>query len=758
MWDYDIVMLKGCGFTMELGKPMIPVKNIRLAVPEDTNVINIKLIEFKEQNILGKYYILPAQEILPTNAIFNKNIFVEPDNSFYSSCEPYPDVIIEFLGQCDLAGQVMVDIAVFPIRYIPAENTLTFLSSLTFQLIAKNDYNCKDYLSPNLSYQNQNMYQQMVSGMVINPDQVVLRQLSDIHDSVVSPGNYEYVIITQDSWVSAFQPLADWKTKKGIPTNIVTTTWIYNNGGYSGSDLQKIQSFIKDAHINWGTIYFLLGGDTDIIPTHYRTFSNVNPEPVPNDTYYSDYDNDWVCEVHVARASVTGPGSGNGQIGNFINKILNYEKNIPTTGFAKKAGFFGFDLDGNTYAEQLKINIRNNYVPASWSITTVYDSHNSNHRTEVINAINVGQNLINHADHCNSNYLGTGYVNHNWGLTNSDILALTNNNRQGIFYSLGCWPAAFDEPVSIAEHFVRNNNGGGVAFIGNSRYGYYNSGTYDTLSMKYDAYFFKSLLTENNYKLGIAFSDHKNDAYQWDLKGYYKYLFTGLTLLGDPEMPIWTENPISLTASFPTQIPIESLSFTVTVKSGNSPVNQAYVCLWKDNDIYRTGFTNSAGQVTFSLTPKNSGKMYVTVTKQNYIPFEGITIVGNLPPNNPNSPEGPSSGKISVEYTFSTSTTDPNDDPVFYWFDWGDGTNTGWIGPYNSGTSTSSKHTWTTKGTYQVKVKAKDVFGAESDWSDPLLVTISRNRGIDKLLLRLFDIHPLLFKILPLFFKGLKIQ
>jgi hypothetical protein len=224
------------------------------------------------------------------------------------------------------------------------------------------------------------------------------------------------VIITQDSWVSAFQPLSDWKTQKGIPANIVTTSWIYNSGGYSGTNLEKIQSFIKDAYNSWGTVYFLLGGDTNVIPTHYRTFSSVDPEPVPNDTYYAQFSsNTWVCNVHVGRASVTGPGTGTGQIGNFVNKILNYEKNPQLSNFAKKAGFFGFDLDSSTYTEQLKINIRNTYVPAGWTMTTVYDSHPGNHQTDVIAAINAGQNLMNHADHCNSNYMGTGYVNHGLG-------------------------------------------------------------------------------------------------------------------------------------------------------------------------------------------------------------------------------------------------------------------------------------------------------------------------------------------------------
>ena len=750
MWGYDIITVEQAGFTMEQGKPMVPMKYIRLAMPNTMKVTTIELLEFKEHPLPGRYTLLPAQPILPISAPFEETMFTEPEAEIYSSTEPYPHTMIELIGQSDLAGQVMADIALYPIRYTPAEKTVTFVSSMTVRISGTDEYLCSHYLSPHLSEQSKEMYQQMVQGMVINPDQVVLRQPPHTHSSSVPPGTYDYVIITQDSWVSAFQPLSDWKTQKGIPANIVSTSWIYNSGGYSGTNLEKIQSFIKDAYNSWGTVYFLLGGDTNVIPTHYRTFSSVDPEPVPNDTYYAQFSsNTWVCNVHVGRASVTGPGTGTGQIGNFVNKILKYEKNPQLSNFAKKAGFFGFDLDSSTYTEQLKINIRNTYVPAGWTMTTVYDSHPGNHQTDVIAAINAGQNLMNHADHCNLNYMGTGYVNHYWGLTNTDMNSLTNTN-QGIMYSLGCWPAAYDEPACIAEYFVRNSNGGGVAFIGNSRYGWYNPGTYNTLSMKYDAYFFKSLFPENHYKLGVCFSDHKNDAYQWDLGGYYKYIFTELTLLGDPEMPIWKENPISLTASFPTQLPLEPTSFTVTVTSGTSPVNQAYVCLWKGTEIYLTGFTNSAGQKTFSLTPTSPGKMHITVTKQNYLPYEGVAMIGNSPPNTPERPTGPPSGKTNVQYTYSTSAVDPNGDDVFYLWDWGDGTQSDWLGPYKSGDSISTTHQWTVEGSYSIKVKAKDTFGLESPWSDPLVVSMpySYHHPILQVLQLLLERFPNAFPLL----------
>jgi len=97
------------------------------------------------------------------------------------------------------------------------------------------------------------------------------------------------------------------------------------------------------------------------------------------------------------------------------------------------------------------------------------------------------------------------------------------------------------------------------------------------------------------------------------------------------------------------------------------------------------------------------------------------------PPSTPNKPSGKSSGIIPfVKYTYSTSTTDPNEDLIRYLFDWGDGT-TSWTDYYNSGETAKASHRWRGFGPYEIRVKAKDIYGYESDWSDSLPVTKPNN-------------------------------
>lgn len=98
----------------------------------------------------------------------------------------------------------------------------------------------------------------------------------------------------------------------------------------------------------------------------------------------------------------------------------------------------------------------------------------------------------------------------------------------------------------------------------------------------------------------------------------------------------------------------------------------------------------------------------------------------NNPPNKPNRPSGPTSGEIGASYSYSSSTIDIDGDTLYYLFDWGDGSKSNWIGPYESGQIVNASHVWNREGNYSIKVKAKDTYGAESEWSDPLVVSMPK--------------------------------
>jgi len=99
------------------------------------------------------------------------------------------------------------------------------------------------------------------------------------------------------------------------------------------------------------------------------------------------------------------------------------------------------------------------------------------------------------------------------------------------------------------------------------------------------------------------------------------------------------------------------------------------------------------------------------------------------PPEVPDKPSGEDEWTVNIETSFSSSTTDPEGDSIYYLFDWGDGSDSGWIGPYSSGVTVDASHTWTELGEYEVKVMAKDTFNAQSEWSEPTYISIIENNA-----------------------------
>jgi hypothetical protein len=127
--------------------------------------------------------------------------------------------------------------------------------------------------------------------------------------------------------------------------------------------------------------------------------------------------------------------------------------------------------------------------------------------------------------------------------------------------------------------------------------------------------------------------------------------------------------------------------------------------------------------------------------------YEGINVIGK-----PEKPiiSGPVNGKVGEDYTYSALSSDPDDDIIYYLFSWGDGSNSGWLGPYNSGEDCNASHTWNKIGEYEIKVRVKDVNGLISDWSDPLSVNIPRNKEIYRPFQNFLQNHPIIFQILQL--------
>ena len=154
---------------------------------------------------------------------------------------------------------------------------------------------------------------------------------------------------------------------------------------------------------------------------------------------------------------------------------------------------------------------------------------------------------------------------------------------------------------------------------------------------------------------------------------------------------------------------------------GGSDDEEAYALYDYNGDIYSTGYTESYGSASISaflLKYSTSGSKA----------WDMVWCYENHGPNNPGRPSGTSSGTPGSSYSYSASTTDMEGDDIYYKFDWGDGTDSGWKGPYASGTAGKASHSWS-YGSYSIRVKAKDTNGAESGWSDYKSISMPKTKA-----------------------------
>jgi len=218
---------------------------------------------------------------------------------------------------------------------------------------------------------------------------------------------------------------------------------------------------------------------------------------------------------------------------------------------------------------------------------------------------------------------------------------------------------------------------------------------------------------------GYNISDPSKDAYH-----AYRTFLEGTTTSTPPEAP---DGPFGPT----TGIPGFQLGFSV---NGTDPESDPMVYGWDwDGDLEVDQWTelyDSGRNVSIGHIWSEFGIYEIRVKAKDIHGYDSIwsdPLVINITENHaPTIPDinGPLYGKYGVEYTYSAESTDPDGNQLYYLFDWGDGNHSDWIGPLDSGEICETNYTWKENASFEVKVKAKDIYGNESNWSEPLIVTI----------------------------------
>jgi len=442
---------------------------------------------------------------------------------------------------------------------------------------------------------------------------------------------YKLLIITTDQYAESFTELTDMYFERGIKSQIASKESINETG--TGQDLQeKIRNYIIDQYQNNGVEFVLLGGDVELIP--YRGFycyvesgGGYEEDGIPADLYYSALDGNWnddgdnkwgepdeddlLPDVAVARF----PFSTAGELENLIHKS-HYYQDFPVTGEltnALMAGEYLYsnpDTWGNDYLELLigehsDNGYTTNGIPEDYNFEKLYEENQSWSKYDLMNAINSGKQFVHHVGHASQTYVAYMY---NSDITNANFSGANGiDHNYTLLQSHGCDCGAFDYNDCILEKMVNIDNFA-VAVMGNSRYGWFNEGQTEGPSAHMHREMVDALYNDEIRFLGEAFKESKIQTApwveadgQWE-EGALRWNFYDLNILGDPAMSVWTNEPISIDATYASEVVIGTSSTEVSVMSNGFPMENFVCTIMKENVICGIGITDATGTATITFT------------------------------------------------------------------------------------------------------------------------------------------------------------
>jgi len=173
----------------------------------------------------------------------------------------------------------------------------------------------------------------------------------------------------------------------------------------------------------------------------------------------------------------------------------------------------------------------------------------------------------------------------------------------------------------------------------------------------------------------------------------------------------------------------------------NETVLQEFMELYQGKEIilYCLAGSRSMTAVNMLVEHNFDGIIYNMLGGINAWIAAGYPTKANTPPNIPVI-SGEKRGKPGEEYQYNFTTSDIDQDNVYYYVNWSDNTSNQLVGPYHSGEETTLSHIWSEKGTYTLKVKARDIYGAESDYATlDIKMPKTGNTVFHQILLRIFE-------------------
>nr|MBC8204201.1 hypothetical protein [FCB group bacterium] len=640
------LVMEGCLTAGKPGNPPLPQFPIKLLLPPGEAITEV-IISPQELTVshtgvtldpaLNLYPFSYQGEIAPTI----------PNPLIYQTDGYYPSDLIESYQTQYLCGHSIGYVTIYPVQYNPMSGEIAYFKYIKVTVITA-PYN-RAQEAYNSNYRSRNSDRSRVERIVENDEAVQQYGVLDETDDPVVP----YLIMVPQDMYYSLQPLADFKTQRGMITELYLLEDVFLN--YTGMDIQdQIRNCIIDYYQNYGTEYVLLAGDDEYI-LHRGLFASdpQMEEDIAADIYYAGLDGNWnidgdqwwgepfeadlLAEVYVGRCASDSPT----EAANFVNKQIGYQS-TPVFNELATALMVGEDLGWAVWGSEIKEEVRNGSssagytsagISANFTVNTLYDTPtwSFSGTGNLIPLLNGGPNLVNHMGHASRSYmmkLNTSQVN-SGSCTNNG-----SNANYYIVYSQGCYCGSFDNRNAngsygtdcITEKFSIIETGA-VAMITNSRYGWGNGYNTNGPSQYYDRQFYDAIFGENITIIGQTNQDSKEDNIPFIGSATY-WCYYQLNLFADPTLDIWTAEPVELIPVCQNFIGVGMDFFELQIPG----VQGAWCALVSNNELLGWAQTDANGNAVIELNEPITSVIPLTlnITAHNYIPYSEPLDVVNL--------------------------------------------------------------------------------------------------------------------------------
>ena len=719
---YDRISADGLPNTNDFREPRLPVKPLRILLPQGRSMENIEVFTSDKISLGAGYDVELGAKVVPlvtTQHITKKQSFnaIKP---LKSTSDIAPEPLYSDVAVYTSRGFSILHINLHPVQYLPETGEIFYYDHMTLLVETKES-------SVNRAFRGLPRDYAHVENLVENPSDVYSYKSSSVAKPL-STETYDYVIVTSEELKNSdseytFQDLVDHKLSKGLNPTIVTVEEILSNSDYEafgtwgdanpsnpfyGSEITgnlelfddtpaKIRNFIRHAYMDWGTDYVLLGGDADVIVED----DNI----VPLRGLFADEDG----------------------LPLDVGSLDHEEEDIPSdVYYACLDGNFNYDCDMH-FGEAKKYN----------DVAEIDEA-------DLYAEVWVGRACVDSEEEISNFVMKTLFYEQTADPYISEILFL-GEYLGGLFYTP--WGGDYKD---LVEHYIPSqynvNKLYDRDYPGNH---WYPSDVFDLLATSPVQIINHDGHGNHNYIMK-TYSDTireiPND------KPFFLYSHSCLTGSFD-NWNGWSgyQEEDCIAEILTVEIPNGSFACILNARYGlgsedsiESP-SGAF-----DDSFFKALFTENIKQLgRANHYSKEDNVWHIDENGIRWCYYQtnlfgdpelSIKDPANISPDVPDRPSGSATGKPDVEYTYATRTIDPTGSQVYYWFDWGDNTSGEWIGPYESGEEASAKHIWAEKGNYQIKVKAKNTAEIQSEWSEPLPISMPKNRALfDNLLLNLLE-------------------